>query len=101
MILFALCLVLMSAAVVFALQNGFYTEVTFLVWQIEQPLALFLLAAFLAGFGAMLMLSLYFSIKHAQAIYALKAQIKKLEEKSDDSIVYKSPGLGAEGETTI
>lgn len=103
MILFLGGLLVAACAIIFAVQNGDFVSVSFLQWDLNEPLAVFLLAAFVAGVAAMFMFSLVILIKNARTISQLQKEVKDLTAKVGEAsfISYNAPGLGVESDPTI
>ncbi len=73
-------LLIVIIAVVFALQNAIPVTISFLVWQLEGSLALVLLASFMLGVLAALLVTLPGMIRRGTTIVSLKREISGQEK---------------------
>lgn len=73
-------LLIVIIAVVFALQNAVPVTISFLVWQLEGSLALVLLASFMLGVLAALLVTLPGMIRRGATIVSLKRQVSGQEK---------------------
>ena len=97
-ILIIIALVLIAAAVVFAVQNVAAVAVTLFFWKVPSSLALVLLIALVAGVLIGLLLVLPGSIKNRMAVSNQKKKLAALDERlatnpSEASLVFLSSYL--------
>lgn len=96
-ILIIIALVLIAAAVVFAVQNVAAVAVTLFFWKVPSSLALVLLIALVAGVLIGLLLVLPGSIKNRMAVSNQKKKLAALEDERD---TYKAKSEASEKEVT-
>jgi putative membrane protein len=73
-----LALIVAVLAVAFAIQNPTVIPITFLIWDVEGPVTLVLLVAYLAGLITMLLILLPGIIRRSRKISVLNKKIKEL-----------------------